>query len=119
MDTLVFSAVSTCTYLDPHHEKAFITKTYLYNSDPLKPHFYIVKLGFTGVYIIFLISAQNHRLLVLVRTASENFQFSEVKCSIYLNRRVSVMHHHRNVHIHTLPRNEVQVHYENKPIQIH
>ena len=24
---------------------------------PLKPHFYIVKLGFTGVYIIFLISA--------------------------------------------------------------
>ena len=30
-----------------------------YNSDPLKPHFYIVKLGFTGVYIIFLISAQN------------------------------------------------------------
>ena len=36
-----------------------ITKTYLYNFDPLKPHFYIVKLGFTGVYIIFLISAQS------------------------------------------------------------
>ena len=36
-----------------------ITKTCLYNVDPLKPHFYIVKLGFTGVYIIFLISAQN------------------------------------------------------------
>ena len=34
-----------------------ITKTYLYNFDPLKPHFYIVKLGFTGVYIICLISA--------------------------------------------------------------
>ena len=32
-----------------------ITKTRLYNFDPLKPHFYIVKLGFTGVYIIFLI----------------------------------------------------------------
>ena len=31
--------------------------------------FYIVKLGFTGVYIIFLISAQKHRLWVLVRTA--------------------------------------------------
>ena len=29
-------------------------KTRLYNVDPLKPHFYIVKLGFTGVYIIFL-----------------------------------------------------------------
>ena len=36
-----------------------ITKTYLYNFYPLKPHFYIVKLEFTGVYIIFLISAQN------------------------------------------------------------
>ena len=36
-----------------------ITETYLYNIDTLKPHFYIVKLEFTGVYIIFLISAQN------------------------------------------------------------
>ena len=34
-----------------------ITKTRLYNFDPLKPHFFIVKLGFTEVYIIFLISA--------------------------------------------------------------
>ena len=50
---------------------AFITKTYLhvYDFDPLKPHFYIVKLGFTGVYIIFLTSVQKHRLWVLVRTA--------------------------------------------------
>ena len=46
-----------------HHEK------YLYNFDPLKPHFYIVKLGFIGVYVIFLISAQKHRLWVFVRTA--------------------------------------------------
>ena len=37
----------------------FITKTSLYNVDPLKPHFYIVKLGLTGVNIIFLISAHN------------------------------------------------------------
>ena len=35
-------------------------KTCLYNFDPLKPHFNIVKLGFTGVYIIFLISAQKN-----------------------------------------------------------
>ena len=57
----------------------YITKTCLYNFDPLKPHFYMykVKLGFTGVYIIFLISAQKHRLWVLVRTAS----------SIYVLRR--------------------------------
>ena len=39
--------------------KIAITKTCLYNFDILKPHFYIVKLGFTGVYIIFHISAQN------------------------------------------------------------
>ena len=47
-----------------------ITKTCLYNFDPHKPHFYVVKLGFTGVYIIFLIFAQKHRLWELVRTAS-------------------------------------------------
>ena len=49
---------------------AAITKTCHYNFDPLKPHFYSVKLGFTGVNIIFLISAQKHRLWVLVRNAS-------------------------------------------------
>ena len=36
-----------------------ITKTCLYNFDPRKPHFYIVKLGFTGVYIIFLFLLKN------------------------------------------------------------
>ena len=37
---------------------SYITKTCLYNIDPLKPHFYVVTLGFTGVYIIFPLSAQ-------------------------------------------------------------
>ena len=32
-----------------------ITKTHLSNFDPLKPHFYKINLGFTGVYIVFLI----------------------------------------------------------------
>ena len=83
-------------------EKVYITKACLYNVDPLKPHFYIVKLGFTGVYIIFLISAQKQRLWILVRTASstfeqkfekileflyENYHFLVVKFSVYLNRR--------------------------------
>ena len=88
-----------------------ITKTYLYNFDPLKPHFYIVKLGFTGVYIIFLISARKHRLWVLVEAvltstnnlcfeqkyekyqnfSADNFHFLVVKFSVYLNRRVFVM----------------------------
>ena len=49
---------------DTELKKKVITKTSLYNFDHLKPHFYIVKLGFTGVYIIFHISAQKHRLWV-------------------------------------------------------
>ena len=36
-----------------------ITKTYLYNFDPFKPHFYIVKLGFAEEYIIFLFLLKN------------------------------------------------------------
>ena len=47
-----------------------ITRTCLYDVDPLEPHFYIVKLGFVGVYIIFSYFAKKHRLWVLVRTAS-------------------------------------------------
>ena len=57
-------------YNHPSLHMLYITKTRLYNFDPLKPHFYIVKLGFTGVYIIFLILLKKHRLWVLVRTAS-------------------------------------------------
>ena len=101
----------------PHEETTHhcITKTYLYNFDLLKPHFYIVKLGFTWVYIIFLISAQKHTLWYLLEPPwrggsneypqsmfcaemwkiseflSENFPFLVVKFSIYLNRRVFVM----------------------------
>ena len=94
-----------------------ITKTCLYNFDPLKPHFYIVKLGFTGVYIIFLISAQKHGLWYLLEPPrrggsneypqsmfwAEIWKISEflsdfchflvVKFSVYFNRRVFVMRH--------------------------
>ena len=38
-----------------------ITKTCLYNFDPLKPHFYIVKLGFTELYIIIFYFCSKHR----------------------------------------------------------
>ena len=62
--------IHVLTDTNPNHPKSIITKTYLYNFDPLKPHFHIVKLGFTGVYIIYLIFAKKHRLWVLVRTAS-------------------------------------------------
>ena len=47
------------------------TKTYLCNFDPLIPHLYIIKLGFTGVYFFFLISAQKHRLWVPVRITAQ------------------------------------------------
>ena len=73
-------------------------KTRLYNFDPLKPHFYIVKLGFRGVYISFLISAQKHNLSFDQKYEKiseffylKNCQFLVVKFSVYLNRRVFVM----------------------------
>ena len=108
----------------PHSSdtRPHITKTCLYNFDPLKPHLYIVKLGFTGVYIIFLISAQNidcgysleppHRggsneypqsmfwaeiWKISEFFLSENCQFLEVKFSIYLNRSVFVMISHPRI----------------------
>ena len=57
-----------------------ITNTYLYNFDPLKPHFYVVKLGFTGVYIIFLTSAPIHRFVDIgeaVLTSTYNLCFEQ------------------------------------------
>ena len=52
-----------------HRLSIYIMITCPCNVYPLTPHFYIVKLGLTGVYI-FLIFALKHRLWVLVRTAS-------------------------------------------------
>ena len=96
-----------------------ITKTCLYNFDSLKPQFYIVKLGFAGVYINFLVSAQKHRLWYSLEPPlrggsneysqsmfwaevwkiseflSENFRFLVVKFSVYLNRHVFVMNLHQ------------------------
>ena len=46
----------------------FFTKTYPCNEDPLTPHLYIVKLGFTEGIHYFLIFALKHRLCVRVRT---------------------------------------------------
>ena len=57
---LIRSAFHTAySLVEKLRNKYYITKTCLYNFDPLKPYFYIVKLGFTGVHNIFLISAQN------------------------------------------------------------
>ena len=76
-----------------------ITKTCLYNFYPLKPLFYIVKLGFTGVYIIFLISAVKKTLggsngcpqSMIFSRNMKNIRIFYLKLFIYLNRHVFVM----------------------------
>ena len=61
-----------------------ITLTYLYDVDPLKPQFYIVKLRFPGVYIIFVISAQKqivsthqNRLAEAILMSTHNLYFEQ------------------------------------------
>ena len=92
-----------------------VTKTCLYNADPLKFHFYVVRLGFTGVYIIFLFLRKNvdcGYLLELPLWGSSNeypqsmfwaevwkYQFfiwkfsvfGDKKFSVYLSKRVFIM----------------------------
>ena len=62
----MIEAVSVCCNILVHPN--IIMLTCLCNIDPLTPHFHIVKLEFTWVYIIFLIFALKHRLWVLIRT---------------------------------------------------
>ena len=103
---------SSCS--EPVQFNLYITKTCLY--DPLKPHFYTVKLGFTGYTLFFLFLLKNIDCGYLLEPPHqggsnkypqsmfwaeiwkisvflpENFQFLEVKFSIYLNRRVFIMY---------------------------
>ena len=100
-----------CMCIQWHHG------TRLYNFDTLIPKFYIVKLGFTGVYIIFLILLKNKYCGYSLEPSyqgssyeypqsmfwAEIWKMSEffiwkfsffgtvVKFSIYLNRHVLVM----------------------------
>ena len=69
-----------------------VAKTCLYNFYPLKPHFYIVKLGFTGVYIIFLISAQKQVVAEAVLTSTHNlcFEHKYEKYQSFLSEKISV-----------------------------
>ena len=86
-----------------------------HNFDPLKPHFYTVKLGFTGYTLFFLFLLKNvdcvysleppqqggskeyphstfwAEIWKISNFLSENFQILVVIFSIYLNRRVFVM----------------------------
>ena len=83
----------------------YITKTRLYNFDPLQPHFYIVKLQGYTLFFLFLLKnidygavlTSTHNLCFeqkykqYQKILSENFHFLMVKFSIYLNRLVFVM----------------------------
>ena len=59
---IIYIPVTQCIHRFVMQKELIITKTCLYNFDPLKLHFYIAKLGFTGVYTIFLISAHKHSM---------------------------------------------------------
>ena len=103
-----FMQIITSNLFSEKNKKS-ITKTCLYNFDPLKPHFYIVKLDFTGVYIIFLISAQNidcgyslepprypqsmfwAEIWKISEFFNWKFSFFGGKISVYLNRHVFLM----------------------------
>ena len=57
-----------------------------YNVDPLTPHFYIVKLGFTGVYIFsyfcsktYIVGARYNRLNEVVLTCTHYLCFGRKK----------------------------------------
>ena len=65
-DKIIKKSLNTVFVFLSYQKNFQVTQTSQKHFDPLKPHFYIVKLGSTGVYIIFLISAQKHRLWVLV-----------------------------------------------------
>ena len=108
--------------------RLIITKSCLYNFDPLKPHFYVVKLGFTGYTLFFLFLLKNidcgyslepprrriPTIYVLSRNMknigiflSENFYFLVVKFSIYLNRRVFVMYKSRIEDVQKYPHSQI------------
>ena len=91
----------------PYTESPSINKTSPCNEHTLTPHFYIVKLGFTGVAIhFFLIFALKHRLWVLTIYAlsknKKNITIFHLKISIFtavenrsmLHGRVFVMEPH-------------------------
>ena len=60
---------------------SYITKTSACNEDPITPHFYIEKLGFTGVYIF-----RYHNF------SYENYHFYSQKKSPYIVWAVFVMY---------------------------
>ena len=108
---------SCLDHVDLDWDYVIITKTCLYNFDPLKPHFYIVKLGFTGYTLVFLFLLKNidcgyslepprrggsneypqsmfgaEIWKKYLNFLSQNFRFLIVKFSVYLNRHIFVIY---------------------------
>ena len=118
--TLFFAKCLCVGYDGPWASVSYcVTKTCLYNFDPLKPHFYIVKLGvYRCIHYFSYFCSKNIDCVYSLepphrRSSNEYpqsmflsknvknirvfylkiFSFSEVKFSIYLNRGVFVMTH--------------------------
>ena len=72
-------------------KEMLITKTCLYNFDPLKPHFYTVKLGFTGYTLFFLFLLKNidcrYSLEPPRRGGSNEYRQSMFWAEIWKNQR--------------------------------
>ena len=88
--TTSFLTISVLKF-EPVH---IITKACLYNIDPLRPHYYKVKLGFTGVYIIFLLLPKNidlgYSLEPPRRGGSSEYQQSIFWAEIWKNFRIFI-----------------------------
>ena len=90
-----YAVLFNCTPVDRASD-FIITKTSPCNEHPLTPHFYKVKLGFTGVYIFFLILAPKHRCLsknkktIIIFHLKSNI-FTAVKYCCILHGQVCVM----------------------------
>ena len=53
------------------------TKTHLYNFDPLKPHFYIVKLGLQGYTLFFLFLLKDIDCGYSLEVSTHNLYFEQ------------------------------------------
>ena len=78
-----------------------IRKTCQCNVYPLEPHFYIVKLGFTGVYLFFLFLLQNieavltctHNLCFEQKKKKKNIKIFLMKLSFFtIEKNLGIMH---------------------------
>ena len=68
--------------------------------DPLTPHFYIVKLGFTRVFTFFLMFALNidcgYSLVITIYVLSKMRKIS-IKSSLLQILKISACYHHENI----------------------